>query len=190
MTWIHPLSSEIGESADVLGGKGYGLVVLKRLGLPVPPGFVIGSGACRAFLRDGRFPEGLDLELAAAVSGLEAATRRHLGGRERPLAVSVRSGGSVSMPGMMSTILNLGLSAEATAGLAAETGRPRFALDSRLRFLSSFAAAVCDSGERADGPVPDDPMRQLELAVRAVLLGRCPNWPNGSRRCGPASWMP
>ncbi|GIH81392.1 pyruvate, phosphate dikinase [Planobispora longispora] len=163
MTWIHPLSAETEETPGVLGGKGHGLVVLRRLGLPVPPGFVIGTGACRAFLRDGRFPDGLDAELTAAVSALEAATGRRFGGRERPLALAVRSGGSVSMPGMMNTILNLGLTAEAAAGLAAETGDARFALDSRLRFLSGFASAV--AGE----PVPDDAMRQLELAVGAVF---------------------
>jgi pyruvate,orthophosphate dikinase len=100
MTWIHPLAAETEESADVLGGKAHGLVVPRRLGLPVPPGFVIGTGACRAFLRDGRLPDGLDVELAAAVAELEAATGR-------PLAVSVRSGGRESMPGMMTTVLNL-----------------------------------------------------------------------------------
>ena len=100
MTWIHPLAAETEESADVLGGKAHGLVVLLRLGLPVPPGFVIGTGACRAFLADGRLPDGLDVELAAAVAALEAATGR-------PPAVSVRSGGRESMPGMMTTILNL-----------------------------------------------------------------------------------
>ncbi|WP_436758281.1 pyruvate, phosphate dikinase [Streptosporangium sp. V21-05] len=142
MAWIHPVSAEVEETASVLGGKGYGLVVLRRLGVPVPPGFVIGTAACRAFLRDGELPGGLDAELAAAVSDLEAATRRRLGGPDLPLTVSVRSGGGVSMPGMMNTILNLGLTAETTAGLAAETGDPRFALDSRLRFLSGFASAV------------------------------------------------
>ncbi|MFC4058905.1 pyruvate, phosphate dikinase, partial [Planomonospora corallina] len=142
MTWIHPLSAETEESADVLGGKAHGLVVLRRLGLPVPDGFVIGTAACRAFLRDGRLPDGLGAELAAAVSGLEAATGRRLGGPERPLAVAVRSGGAVSMPGMMDTILNLGLTAGAAAGLAAETGDQRFALDARLRFLSGFASVV------------------------------------------------
>ncbi|MFL5882690.1 MAG: PEP/pyruvate-binding domain-containing protein, partial [Actinomycetota bacterium] len=111
MRWIHPLSPEVEETAEVLGGKAHGLVVLQRLGLPVPPGFVISTGACRAFLRGGRFPVGLDAELAAAVAGLEAATGRRLGGPRRPLAVSVRSGASLSMPGMMSTVLNLGLTA-------------------------------------------------------------------------------
>ncbi len=142
MKWIHPLSAENEEPAKVLGGKAHGLVVLQRLGLPVPPGFVINTEACRAFLRDGQLPDGLDVELAAAIADLEAATHREFGGPERPLTVSVRSGSSVSMPGMMSTVLNLGLTAAATAGLAAETGDLRFALDSRLRFLSSLASAA------------------------------------------------
>lgn len=142
MSWIHPLSAETRESAEVLGGKAHGLILLKRLGLPVPPGFVITTRACRAFLREGRPPRGLDAELTTAVAGLEAATRRTFGGAERPLVVSVRSGGSVPMPGMMSTVLDLGLTTEATAGLAAETGDRRFALDSRLRLLRGFASAV------------------------------------------------
>ena len=164
MRWIRPLSAEVGETAAVLGGKAHGLVVLRRLGLPVPPGFVITTEACRAFLRDGRFPDSLDAELAAAIVELEAATNRRLGGAERPLAVSVRSGGGASMPGMMATVLNLGLTAEATAGLAAETGDRRFALDSGERFQTSFAAAV------GDEPVPEDGVRQLERAVAAVFL--------------------
>jgi pyruvate,orthophosphate dikinase len=110
MTWIHPLDAATREPADVLGGKGHGLIVMRRLGLPVPPGFVIGTAACRAFLRDGRFPDGLDAELAAAVRALEDATRR-------PLAVSVRSGAAVSMPGMMDTVLNLGLTAGTIAAM-------------------------------------------------------------------------
>ncbi|AXE76447.1 pyruvate, phosphate dikinase [Streptomyces atratus] len=146
MTWIHPISAEVEETAEVLGGKALGLVVLRRLGLPVPPGFVISTEACRTFLRTGGLPSGLDAELAAAVDGLEAATHRRLGGPQRPLAVSVRSGGSVSMPGMMSTVLNLGLTTEATTTLADETGDLRFALDSRLRFLTSFASEVAGVG--------------------------------------------
>jgi pyruvate,orthophosphate dikinase len=142
VSWIHPICAEVEETAGVLGGKGHGLVVLRRLGLPVPAGFVIDTGACRAFLRTGRFPDGLAAELRAAVSGLEATSGRRLGGPERPLVLAVRSGGAVSMPGMMSTVLNVGLTAESTAGLAAETGDPRFALDCRLRFLVSFGAAV------------------------------------------------
>ncbi|MFI0353051.1 pyruvate, phosphate dikinase [Actinomadura sp. 9N407] len=200
MTWIHPLSPAVEETSNeetpsVLGGKGHGLVVLRRLELPVPPGFVISTAACRAFLRAGRFPDGLTAELAAAVSTLQTTTRRRLGGPERPLAVSVRSGGSVSMPGMMDTILNLGLTTATTAQLAADTGDVRFALDSRLRFLTGYASAVIGLApemleaatreeknptdairavealirERAGEPVPDDPMRQLEAAIRSVF---------------------
>jgi len=163
MSWIHPLAREDETSADVIGGKAHGLAVLRRLGLPVPPGFVIGTGACRAFLRDGRLPDGLDDELKAAVADLEAATRRRLGGPERPLAVSVRSGARESMPGMMTTVLNLGLTAAATTGLAAETGDARFALDSRRRFLSSFAAAATGP------PATDDATEHLRLAIAAVF---------------------
>lgn len=93
MRWIHPLTS--GEPADVVGGKAHGLGVLVRLGLPVPAGFVVGTAACRAYLRDGRLPGGLAEELATAVAGLPS-------GR-----VSVRSGAAVSMPGMMTTLLDL-----------------------------------------------------------------------------------
>ena len=158
MSGIHPLSGDVEETAEVLGGKGHGLIALRRLGLPVPPGFVIDTRAGRAFLRDGRLPEGLDADLARAVHALEGATRRRFGAAERPLVVSVRSGAAVSMPGMMSTVLNLGLTTAAAAGLAAETGDPAFVLDSRRRFLSSFAEEV-----------PDDAMAQLRMAVEAVF---------------------
>ncbi|MGC0318331.1 pyruvate, phosphate dikinase [Kitasatospora acidiphila] len=194
MSWIHPISAEVEETAETLGGKGHGLVILRRLGLPVPPGFVIGTAACRAFLRDGRLPDGLDAELADALSGLEATTGRKLGGTERPLAVAVRSGSSVSMPGMMSTVLNLGLTDAATTALAAETADPRFALDSRLRFLSSYAtevlgleretlAAIAQRAgtavvvrnvedtirTRTGEPVGEDAARHLERAIAAVF---------------------
>ncbi|MFI5880288.1 pyruvate, phosphate dikinase [Streptomyces sp. NPDC051554] len=174
MTWIHPLWAEVEETVDVLGGKAHGLIVLRRLGLPVPPGFVIGTEACRAYLRTGRLPPGLAAELTAAVTELEAATHRELGGSERPLAVSVRSGGKVSMPGMMSTVLNLGLTSGATAALAEETGDPRFAVDSRLRFLTSFASQVVGVGQeslasvdRATAGREDEPSA-FETAIREV----------------------
>ncbi|MES4903467.1 MULTISPECIES: pyruvate, phosphate dikinase [unclassified Streptomyces] len=142
MRWIRTLCAQVEEAAETLGGKALGLVLLHRLGLPVPPGFVVTAEACRAFLREGRLPGGLDDELATAVADLERSTGRAFGGPGRPLAVSVRSGAGVSMPGMMSTILNLGLTNEAAAGLAVETGDRRFARNSRLRFLASFASAV------------------------------------------------
>ncbi|NIH78128.1 pyruvate, phosphate dikinase [Amycolatopsis viridis] len=164
MKWIRPLSTGAADDVDLLGNKAHGLVVLHRLGLPVPAGFVVTTEACRAFLRDGRLPGGLEDELGEAMTGLESVTGRRFGGSRRPLPVSVRSGASVSMPGMMDTILNLGLTTRATAALAAETGDPVFARDSRQRFLSGFAAAM--TGDR---PIPDDAHRQLALAVETVF---------------------
>ncbi|MFB7947440.1 pyruvate, phosphate dikinase [Kitasatospora phosalacinea] len=165
--WVRALSARTGGTAGSLGGKASGLVVLHRLGLPVPEGFVVTAEACRAFLRDGRPPAGLDEELAAAVADLERATGRAFGGPHRPLAVSVRSGAEVSMPGMMSTVLNLGLTTRATEGLAAETGDRAFALDVRRGFLASFAEA--EAGMGAAGAVPDDAPQQLTRAVEAVF---------------------
>ncbi|MFI6309055.1 pyruvate, phosphate dikinase [Nocardia fusca] len=142
MRYIHPLSAATQQPAEVLGAKAHGLIELRRLDLPVPAGFVVGTEVCRAFLRDGYFPDGFRSELAVALAGLEAATHRRLGDMRKPLTVSVRSGAAVSMPGMMDTVLNIGLTAAAARGLAAETGNPRFALATRLRFLSSFASTV------------------------------------------------
>ncbi|MFI6515505.1 pyruvate, phosphate dikinase [Spirillospora sp. NPDC050679] len=193
MRWIRPLSAKVEEPAETIGAKAHGLVALHRLGLPVPAGFVITAEACRAFLREGRLPAGLDAELAAAMSDLEDATGRRFGGTRAPLAVSVRSGASVSMPGMMNTVLNLGLTSGATAALAAETGDERFALDSRLRYLSSFASPLVstDPGgatdldeaqlteaieatenllrQRLGRAIPDSAPQQLELAVETVF---------------------
>ncbi|MET8978388.1 pyruvate, phosphate dikinase [Streptomyces sp. NPDC004539] len=150
-----------GEAAD-LGSKALGLVLLHRLGLRVPPAFAVTAEACRAFLHERRLPDGLHEELAEGVAGLERATGRTLGGPDRPLAVSVRSGAGVSMPGMLDTVLGLGLTTAATAALAAETGDEGFAEDSRDRFLTSFTATV-------PGPVPDDAPTQLVRAVEAVF---------------------
>ncbi|WKK24563.1 pyruvate, phosphate dikinase [Streptomyces olivoreticuli] len=161
MRWIRAISAQAEETAETLGGKALGLVVLHRLGLPVPAGFVITSEGCRAFLRDGRLPEGLDDELATAMADLERSTGRAFGGPYKPLAVSVRSGASVSMPGMMNTVLNLGLTAEATEGLAAETDDRPFALNSRLSFLTSFASATTNADVASAAPA-EHPGRQTE----------------------------
>ncbi|MGW5645257.1 pyruvate, phosphate dikinase [Saccharopolyspora sp. NPDC003752] len=174
MKWIRTISAQIEEPAETLGSKAHGLVLLHRLGLRVPAGFVVTTAACRAFLREGRLPDGLDDELATAIGDLEIATERAFGGPRKPLAVSVRSGAGVSMPGMMSTILNLGLTTEATAGLAAETGDRPFALNSRLRFLSSFASAVANAdgtrtvhrGFRERGTADEE--ARLTDAIKAV----------------------
>ncbi|MEW1724829.1 pyruvate, phosphate dikinase [Streptomyces sp. NPDC093109] len=182
MRWIRTISAETEEGAETLGGKVRGLVLLHRLGLRVPAGFAVTTEACRAYLREGRLPEGLRAELATAVGGLERSTGRAFGGARKPLAVAVRSGAKVSMPGMMNTILNLGLTTAATAGLAAETGNRPFALDSRLRFLSTFAAAVTDADgagtARGGDPVPVDEggeahLRDAARAVGNLVRERC-----------------
>ncbi|MEZ6007204.1 MAG: pyruvate, phosphate dikinase [Planctomycetota bacterium] len=127
----------------VLGGKGANLAEMCRIGLPVPPGFTIATDACEAYYTDGRcLSEGLRREIHQAVAKLERATGKRFGDPKRPLLVSVRSGAAVSMPGMMDTVLNLGLTSAAVEGLAAQTGNPRFARDARRRFIQMFGNVV------------------------------------------------
>ncbi|MFD0531985.1 PEP/pyruvate-binding domain-containing protein [Kitasatospora arboriphila] len=179
MRWIHPLSADLGEPADVLGGKAHGLVALLRLGLPVPPGFVIGTAACRAFLRDGRLPDGLTEELAAAVTALETATGRRFGGRRfdgrRPLLVAVRSGAAVPMPGMMATVLDVGLTGGAAEALIAETGEPEFVRDSRLRLLTGLVAAATGGPPtpRAPGAPTGSDSRRPRRRCAGTSASRC-----------------
>ena len=131
------------ELKDLLGGKGANLAEMTSvLELPVPPGFTISTDACRAYLEDG-WPEGLDDEIAAHVERLQEAMGRHLGAADDPLLVSVRSGAKFSMPGMMDTVLNLGLNDDAVEGLAGQTDR-RFAYDSYRRFIQMYAKIVLD----------------------------------------------
>ena len=106
-----------------LGGKGLGLAEMTHMGLPVPRGFTVTSDACRAFMNQGVFPEGLDVELVDAVRRLETATGKRFGDPVDPLLVSVRSGAAISMPGMMDSILDLGLSDAAADALARARGR-------------------------------------------------------------------
>ena len=153
----------------LVGGKAANLNVMStRLGLPVPPGFVIATSACVTCLRDG-WPEGLDEEVRAHMRAVEARVGRRFGDPGDPLLVSVRSGAPVSMPGMMDTILNLGLGASAVSGLAAVSGDAAFAEDCRRRFREQYAAVV---GAEA----PEDPWLQLRAAIEAVFR----SW-NGER---------
>jgi pyruvate,orthophosphate dikinase len=128
---------------NLLGGKGAGLAEMTRAGLPVPPGFTITTEACLAFYDQGRqMPDGLVAEIETAVRALEAQTGKVFGGVENPLLLSVRSGARVSMPGMMDTILNLGLNDDTVAGLATLSGNPRFAWDAYRRFIAMFGSVV------------------------------------------------
>jgi pyruvate,orthophosphate dikinase len=128
---------------DILGGKGANVAEMTRLGLPVPKGFTISTEACMAYLRGGHeFPEGLEAEVAEHLARLEEEAGKRLGDPANPLLVSVRSGARFSMPGMMDTVLNLGLNDESAEGLARRTGNPRFAYDSYRRFIQMFGDVV------------------------------------------------
>jgi pyruvate,orthophosphate dikinase len=125
-----------------LGGKGAGLVRMVQLGLPVPPGFILGTSAGRAYLTEGALPAGLVEEVEARLRTLEQTAGRGFGDDQAPLLISVRSGAPVSMPGMMDTILNVGLTATGAQALARETGDRRFAESSLERLLHGFATTV------------------------------------------------
>jgi pyruvate, orthophosphate dikinase len=127
---------------ELLGGKGIGLAEMTQLGVPVPAGFTITTDACRAYLREGGLPAGLEDEVAEHISRLETRTGKRFGDTGDPLLVSVRSGAAVSMPGMMDSILNLGLNDDALAGLAGATGNARFARDSYRRLIQMYGEVV------------------------------------------------
>ncbi|MEU8134315.1 pyruvate, phosphate dikinase [Streptodolium elevatio] len=127
---------------DLLGGKGANLAEMSNLGLPVPPGFTITTEACRAYLAGGEEPTGLRGEVDAHLAALEERMGRRLGQPDDPLLVSVRSGAAFSMPGMMDTVLNIGLSDASVDGLAAQAGDERFAWDSYRRLIQMFGKTV------------------------------------------------
>jgi len=127
---------------DLLGGKGANLAEMTNIGLPVPPGFIITTEACRFYLERGTTPEGLDEEIETHLDQLEAKMGRKLGDPADPLLVSVRSGAKFSMPGMMETVLNIGLSDESVQGLAKQAGNERFAWDAYRRLIQMFGKTV------------------------------------------------
>src|SRR5690606_32590337 len=130
---------------DTLGGKGSGLAEMTNAGLPVPPGFTISTDACNLYYaQGGKLPPAIDAEIAAHLARLEKAAGATLGSIENPLLVSVRSGAKFSMPGMMDTILNLGLNDAAAEGLKRRTANGRFAYDSYRRFMQMFGSVVLE----------------------------------------------
>lgn len=180
MTWTFAFDEPdaAGAGRDVLGGKGAGLVEMVGLGLPVPPGFVIGTPCGRAYFDafpGPALPGDLDGELAGRLTALEEAADRAFGNDEDPLLVSVRSGAPVSMPGMMDTVLNVGLTVAGTERLAARTGDPRFAYTSLERLLDTFARTVrgVDVGEVEDAlldlPPIADPGQAAKARCEALL---------------------
>ncbi len=208
-TYVFSFAEGNRNQQDLLGGKGANLAEMTRLGLPVPPGFTISTEACRYFLRNGAGPDGLQAEIAVHMRELEEQMGRRLGDPEDPLLVSVRSGARFSMPGMMETVLNIGLNDASVAGLARHAGDEHFAWDSYRRLIQMFGKTVLDidgsefehaleqqkksAGVTADidlpvaklkalvqdyksivedatgAAFPQDPMQQLDLAIRAVF---------------------
>jgi len=157
-----PVAETLDETTSIVGGKAANLGVMAReLGLSVPPGFVITTETCRSFLAGG-WPASLDDEIRARMGAVETAVGRRFGDPADPLLVSVRSGAPVSMPGMMDTILNLGLNDATGAGLAAAAGDAAFVADCRSRLRTMFRDIVGTEP-------PDDPWRQLRLAIEAVF---------------------
>src|SRR5277367_3372468 len=133
-----------GKMKDELGGKGAGLAEMTNAGLPVPPGFTIQTEACREYMRHGGVSKEVDRQMEAALKQLEQLQGQKLGKGDNPLLVSVRSGAKFSMPGMMDTILNLGLNDQSVEALAKRTGNPRFAYDSYRRLIQMFGNVVLD----------------------------------------------
>src|SRR6188508_2296581 len=143
MRYVFDFGEDSGGGRELLGGKGVGLAEMTQLGIPVPDGFTITTEACRAYLAGGgEVPAGLDAEVDEHITGLEQRAGKGFGDDANPLLVSVRSGAAISMPGMMDTILNLGLSDTSVEGLAGSTGNERFALDSYRRLIQMYGEVV------------------------------------------------
>ena len=175
-----------GKMKDQLGGKGAGLAEMTLAGLPVPPGFTITTEACNAYYSAGeKFPEGMWDEVLSALRRVEEATGKQFGGAENPLLVSVRSGAKFSMPGMMDTVLNLGLNEGTLAGLAGLTGNERFAYDAYRRFIQLFGKIVLginaekfehrfqekkqQLGVTEDTQVPAEALRELAAEFKQIV---------------------
>jgi pyruvate, orthophosphate dikinase len=183
--YVYDFSEGDRSMKDLLGGKGANLAEMTRLGLPVPPGFVITTEACQAYLADGDVPVELAEQVDERLAALEQAMGKRLGDATDPLLVSVRSGAKFSMPGMMDTVLNIGLNDESVAGLAKQSGSERFAWDSYRRLLQMFGRTVLgvdgelfehalDEAKRAKGTRLDldldaDDLRRLVDRFKSIV---------------------
>jgi pyruvate,orthophosphate dikinase len=173
----------------LLGGKGAGLAEMTKLGIPVPPGFTITTEVCRLFYKGGeRLPDGLMEEVRRAMKRLEELTGKRFGDPENPLLVSVRSGAAISMPGMMDTVLNLGLNDRVAEGLARATGDERFAYDAYRRFIQLFGKIVLgveeslfnraleeikrERGAEYDTDLDAEALKELVKRYKAIILER------------------
>jgi pyruvate,orthophosphate dikinase len=185
--WTLGLEGGEPPARELIGGKAWSVARMSALGLRTPPAFVVTTRACAAYLSGGDLPRGLEDEISAGVAWLESATQRQFRRGPSPLLVSVRSGAPISMPGMMDTVLNLGINETTEAHLSAECGDPAFARDVHRRFLDLYGRIVLKTGEielhpdkgpsdwrhelavAAGAPVPTDVVEQLRAAVRAVF---------------------
>ena len=174
--WVLFLDGVAQPDRALVGGKAWGIDVMRHAGLPVPPAFVVTTEACRAYLAEGALPDGLVNELHAGIAMLEAETGRRFGAHERPLLLAVRSGAAVSMPGMLDTVLNLGIDEGIEAALAAESGDAIFARDTHRRFHEMYARIVLKAG--IDGLVPEGSVEEWRAAVvEAGATGGVPEAP-------------
>jgi pyruvate,orthophosphate dikinase len=158
-----------GKMKDDLGGKGAGLAEMTNAGLPVPPGFTIATEACREYMRQGGVSEEVDSQMEAALASLEKLQGQKLGKGDNPLLVSVRSGAKFSMPGMMDTILNLGLNDQSVESLAKRSNNPRFAYDSYRRLVQMFGNVVLDVEKHAFEEVFDGKKKQKKAKLDTDL---------------------
>jgi pyruvate,orthophosphate dikinase len=180
MRWVYAFgegqADGDGTMKDLLGGKGAGLAEMTRLGLPVPPGFTITTAACNHWMAQGEsYPDGLWDEVRVALSQVEQRIGKRFGDATNPLLFSVRSGAPQSMPGMMDTVLNLGLNDVTVAGLAERTGKPHFAYDSYRRFITMFGDVVLGIHYTRFARVVDDVRGRRDVMELSIdeLKGLC-----------------
>ena len=183
--WVYLFSEGNASMRALLGGKGAGVAEMTNAGLPVPPGFTITTEVCNAYYEEQKqFPAGMWEQALAALQIVEAQTGKHFGDRENPLLVSVRSGAKFSMPGMMDTVLNLGINDETVQGLIALTQDERFAYDAYRRFIQMFSKIVLNTspqdfehiletykqrtGAKTDAEIPADALKELVVEFKQV----------------------
>ncbi len=177
--WVYSFGAGRNEGGadlrNLLGGKGANLAEMAGIGLPVPPGFTITTDLCTEFYRnERRYPADLDAQVEAALAHVETAVGLRFGDEERPLLVSVRSGARVSMPGMMDTVLNLGLNDATVRGLQASSGDPRFAWDSYRRFIQMYGSVVLGVSHHRFEEIIEDMKTELDALEDTALTAE--NW--------------
>ncbi|WP_438591213.1 pyruvate, phosphate dikinase [Janibacter hoylei] len=197
--YVHMFSEGDRDQKDLLGGKGANLAEMVKLGLPVPPGFTITTEACRAYLSEGRVPPEVRVEVTQRLRDVEDLIGRTLGDSEEPLLLSVRSGAKFSMPGMMETVLNVGLNDDTVHSLASFAGDERFAWDSYRRLIQMFGKTVLDidserfsdvldahkeqAGVQADVDLTADHLKQVVAEFKQIVLDETGNpFPQTPRR--------